>query len=84
MEVIEYEENEDGCDEANLYLGVARVMRFLSEAKGKHAVVDGEAPSTIDLENILNAAYRKGWEMINIVQNSTGTFWKIVFRKRRI
>lgn len=80
-------ENTDKNEEnevEKLRLNVERVMKFLDIAEGRHAVVDGLPASTLDLEDILNVSYNKGWDMVQILQNPTGTYWKIVFRRRRV
>lgn len=81
MDIEHFEET--GPAQDSLQLGVERAMKFLDEAEGKHAIIDGYPPSTLDLENMLNLIYKKGWELISILQNPTDTYWKMIFRRRR-
>lgn len=81
MDIEYFDENKTEQD--SLQLGIERAMRFLDEAEGKHAIIDGYPPSTLELENMLNAIYKKGWELITILQNPTDTYWKMIFRRRK-
>ena len=67
-----------------LRLNVERAMKLLEAAEGRHAVVDGLPATTLDLEDILNASFNRGWDLLQIMQNPAGTYWKMIFRRRRV
>lgn len=79
----ENDKNEENEVE-KLRLNVERAMKLLEVAEGRHAVVDGLPATTLDLEDILNASFNRGWDLLQIMQNPAGTYWKMIFRRRRV
>ncbi len=82
--LAEAKDKDEENEVEKLRLNLERVMKFLDAAEGRHAVVDGLPASTLDLEDILNASFNKGWDMLQILQNPAGTYWKMIFRRRRV